>query len=252
MNRLLLELHRLYQPDPRAEPAADGPPVLIGPDGQVRALVLGLTRPADWAVLSRVWQGVQADLGLPAPAIAVDGQAGLQLWFSLAEPWPAAAAAAWLEDLRRRYLADIAPARVALWPRANDAEAAGWRHAGAVPALQPDGERWAAFVAPDLAAVFADEPWIDLPPNLDGQAQLLARLTSIRPEDASALQQAAPAHAENAVPTPAQAAPPPAPDTNDPRQFLQRVMNDETVPLALRIDAAKALLTAAGGPASRG
>ena len=32
------------------------------------------------------------------------------------------------------------------------------------------------FVAPDLAALFADEPWLDLPPSSDAQADLLARL----------------------------------------------------------------------------
>jgi hypothetical protein len=46
--------------------------------------------------------------------------------------------------------------------------------------------------------------------------------------------------AEAAVPTPAAATAP-----NPPREFLLSVMNDATVPLALRIEAAKALLGAA-------
>ena len=37
----------------------------------------------------------------------------------------------------------------------------------------------------------------------------------------------------------------------DPRRFLQQVLNDETVALALRIDAAKALLQAAHPSAQR-
>ena len=53
-------------------------------------MVLELTGPADWDVLSAVWRGVQADLELPAPAIAVSGTDGLQLWFSLEAPVPAA------------------------------------------------------------------------------------------------------------------------------------------------------------------
>ena len=86
-------------------------------DGRVRALVLALARPADWAALGRVWQGVQTDLGWPAPGIAVSGTDACQLWFSLAEPVPPAEAHALLEHLRTRYLADIPPHRVELLRR---------------------------------------------------------------------------------------------------------------------------------------
>jgi hypothetical protein len=37
-------------------------------------MVLELARPAEWPPLARVWQAVQAELGLPAPAIAVSGR----------------------------------------------------------------------------------------------------------------------------------------------------------------------------------
>ncbi|MEK8028292.1 hypothetical protein [Pseudaquabacterium rugosum] len=44
-----------------------------------------------------------------------------------------------------------------------------------------DGEpRWSAFVAPDLAPLFSDTPWLDLPPGDDGQARLLAALRPVR------------------------------------------------------------------------
>jgi hypothetical protein len=55
MNTLQAELNRLYLEESS----------LIAPDGRVRALVLDLARPADWNVLSAVWQGVQTDLPLP-------------------------------------------------------------------------------------------------------------------------------------------------------------------------------------------
>jgi hypothetical protein len=51
------------------------------------------------------------------------------------------------------------------------------------------------------------------------------------------------APAVSPVPVPARASATASPEaTDDPRQFLLRVMNDESVALALRIEAAKALL----------
>ena len=45
---------------------------------------------------------------------------------------------------------------------------------GRVPQLQAETGRWSAFVAPDLAAVFGDEPVLDIPPGDEAQAELLA------------------------------------------------------------------------------
>ena len=221
--RLQAERARLY----RAEP-----------DGRVRALVLALARPADWAVLGRMWQGVQAELGWPAPGIAVSGTDACQLWFSLAEPVTPAEAHALLAHLRARYLADVPAHRVTLWPSADGAQLAP-----TVPAPHPErdgGEVWSAYVAPDLAPVFAETPWLDIPPRAEGQAELLSRLTPIS---------AAEYQAARPVAAPAPAAGPTlsgeAPVFDDPRAFLRHVMNDAGVDMALRIEAARALL--AGG-----
>lgn len=233
MNRLQSELQRLY-----LMPSADGSPEgrLVGAAGEVRALVLELARPADWEPLSRVWRGVQTDLELPAPAIAVSGSDGLQLWFSLQQPVEARHAAAFLAQLQSRYLADVAPARLRLMPSATEPIS----HAALVPAEQPASGNWSAFVAPDLAPVFVDTPWLDIPPGIEGQADLLAKLESIKPGAFDAIVQPRPAaRAEASAPAPQLADP-----SVDPKRFLQRVMNDETVALALRIEAAKALLLA--------
>ncbi len=228
--RMHTELQRLYgvraAQDPGNAPEAA---VWRTSDGQTRALVLGLARPASWAELSRVWQGVQADLELPAPAIAVSGSDGFQLWFALAEPLRAVEATDFLDLLRRRYLADVATERVALQP----ADAV-------LPPAAVGPRRWSAFVAQDLASLFADEPWLDLPPGDDAQAELLARLRCTTPD---ALQRAL----ERLRPAAVQAASPAV--SLDPRRFLQDVMNDRSVDLRLRIEAAKALLP--GAPASR-
>lgn len=242
MTRLTSELHRLYIPHPAVgQPAGNPAPSLIDAHGQVRAMVLELARPADWRVLSAVWQGVQADLALPAPAIAVSGTDGFQLWFSLAQPVPAAQAWAFLDGLRARYLQGIRPERLRLLPRVEGASVV---HAPLIPAPQTDPDQWSAFVAPDLAPVFADTPWLDIPPGRDGQADVLASLRCIQPADfQQALAQLEPAAAQEAVETTVSTpAPSPFGTGSDPRRFLLAVMNDETVALALRIEAAKALL----------
>ncbi|MCX2860816.1 hypothetical protein OOZ63_03075 [Paucibacter sp. PLA-PC-4] len=222
MNRLLTELRRLYAL-PAAEPA----------EGRVRAMLLELARPADWDALGAVWRGVQADLELPAPAIAVNGIDGYQLWFSLAEPVPAAQALDFLEGLRRRYLDGIAAQRLTLAPTARD-----------LPPRQLPSGLWSALLAPDLAPVFADEPWLDTEPGAEGQADLLCRLQPIKSADfRAALERLVPdapvprADAASAAPTPSAVA-----GQDAPRRFLLGVMNDASAPLHLRIEAAKALL----------
>ncbi|WP_425256557.1 hypothetical protein ACPOLB_13715 [Rubrivivax sp. RP6-9] len=261
MGRLATEFRRLYLP---AHGPADTPPRsgdLVDARGRVRALVLEVARPADWPPLAAVWAGVQGDLGLPAPAIAVNGRDGLQLWFSLAEPVDVAPAQAFLEGLRRRYLHDLPAARVGLLPAVDAATAAAaLRLAPPVPAPQADTGCWSAFVAQDLAPLFAETPWLDTPPGDDGQASLLMRLQSIPP----ALFDAVLAHLQPSAPA-APVAPPRLPDLPDlpqtaaavadvrgsdaaqgahaeARRFLLSVMHDPSAPLALRIEAAKALL----------
>ena len=264
MSRLSLEWQRLYAvaAAPAATAAMETSPPLADAQGQVRAAVLELARPADWAALSAVWQGVQADLGLPAPGIAVNGHSGYQLWFSLQQPVPAAQAQAFVQALCTRYLGDALPGRLSLWPAPDTAAPNGVRHAAPVPAAQGDSGLWSAFVAPDLAPVFADEPWLDSPPNEQGQSELLSRLASAAPDVfARALQRLLPAPvaappAARLAPAPAAPAPgpitpapgPAAQPSRDPRRFLLEVMNDERVELALRIEAAKALLQHGPGP----
>ena len=229
MNRLQSELHRLYL-SPSSEPGQH----LIDAAGQVRAMVMELTGPADWEVLSKVWRGVQVDLELPAPAIAVSGTDGLQLWFALEQPVSASRAAAFLAHLQSRYLAGIAPVRLRLSPSA----AGPSFEAALVPAEQASTGNWSAFVAPDLAPVFADTPWLDIQPGIEGQADLLARLESIKPAAFEAVLQ-------GLQPVPLESLAPVAKASNadlDPRRFLQQVLNDETVALSLRIEAAKTLL----------
>lgn len=242
MNRLQTELQRLYLPcDITA-----GEPKLLGKDGGVRALVLAMGGPADWEALAPLWRGVQADLEWPAPAIAVNGRDAFELWFSLAEPLPRAEATRLLAYLQRRYLRGVRSERVRVWPGADMAA-----QAPSCPPFAARPERWAAFVAPDLPAVFGDDPALDFEPGTDAQAELLSRLRAISSAELRKAQTAllakeplmaassAPAimvqEANGAVTSVTSS-------SQDPRAFLLAVMNDAAVPLALRIDAAKGLL----------
>lgn len=254
MSRLSAEIRRLFLPA-EAVPtdAAHQAPPWADPAGRLRALVLELARPADWHLLAAVWKGVQADLQLPAPAIAVNGTDGLQLWFSVAEPLDPDRAHAFLEALRLRYLAEVPRHRVTLMPTGNpDPQVAATPPATPVPAPIPapvgTSDHWSAFVAPDLAPLFDDTPWLDIPPGDDAQAGLLARLESIRPAQWEAvLRQLQPAPTippetrRDAANQPKDAGKPAACDP-DARRFLLAVMNDPAAPLALRIEAAKAVL----------
>jgi hypothetical protein len=240
--RFVSEFQRLYLNADAPHPAMGTRLGLLGSEGRVRCMVLSLSRPADWPALSAVWRGVQTDFELPAPAIAVNGADAYELWFSLAEAVPLEQAHAFLTGLCRRYLADVKSHRLELKPSANSSPATATTPL--IPAIQGDTGLWSAFVAPDLAAVFGEEPALDLPPGLEAQAELLAT----EPGEASVVP---------VVPVvPAVASPgagasrPMAPDPGsaaaerheDARRFLQGVMNDEAVPMALRIEAAKALL----------
>lgn len=256
MTRLDSEWHRLFAPQGLAEPGAPEAQHGRSPLGPVRTLVLELAGPADWPRLSAVWQGVQSELDWPAPAIAVNGRDGHQLWFSLASPVPRGQAAAVVEGLRRRWLTDLAKRRVRCWPSLEEGLEADRPWPQPVPSRQvTDPEQWSAFVLPGLAPVFADDPWLDTPPNPDAQADLLSRLASI---SLAAWDQARPSLTEQdpaaeaphgappgaATPSPPETEWPPA--TRSPREFLTSVMNDPQVPLALRIEAAKALLPGSG------
>ena len=241
MNRLTLELDRLYGLGPNA---TDGPSAGVGNTGLrrgIRVMMLEVALPAGWEQLSSVWKGVQSDLDLPAPAIAVSGVDGLQLWFSLASQFSSSDRCRFLQGLRERYLPSLALTQVRVF-----AEAAEFP---ATPPAEISPQRWSAFVTSDLASVFAETPWLDIPPSDEGQATILRPLEPIRQVDFEAALNRLGAieddtHREPNAPKPAApgAAQSSEPWSTDPARFLMGVMNDKTAPLALRIEAAKVLL----------
>ena len=258
MSRLRSELERLFFLPGATASTHDAPGESpLKAEGRVRALVCELTGPSAWSMLQRLWMGVQTELGWPAPAIAVNGIDACQLWMPLSQPVLADQAHRMLQSLCAGHLADVPAHRLRLWPAS---EAQGHAMPPLVPAVCAPGDVWSAFVAPDLAPVFEDTPWLDVPPNLDGQAELLARISplsqgdwqrawaALRDGDAA---ERAPAMAPvDGAEAPARrratetSEPAQLGHHEDPRAFLLAVMNADTVSLALRIEAAKALLHA--------
>lgn len=214
-----------------------------------RCLVLGLGRPTQWDPLLRVWEAVQSALSLPAPAIAVDGVDGYQLWFSLAEAVPLHDARRFLGLLATHYLADVRPTCVTCVPTADGMGGPSAFGLRPVPAVQPVSGHWSAFVSHDLARIFEAEPWLEREPSPDAQADLLSRAVpaSARAFERALTLLAGDGEATSMAPLAVSA------DTVgsvagvphlvvDPRAFLLAVMNDPSVDMRIRVDAAKALL----------
>lgn len=260
MDRLQSELARLFLPRSAATGARAAHDAathaLLDAQGRTRTMVLAIAARAGWEAISRVWRGCQAELGLPAPAIAVSGTEAFQLWFSLAEPLAPAEARGFLELLCAHFLAEVDPRHLQLLPAPDPSSPGGVTHAALIPAESAQRGHWSAFVAPDLAPLFSEAPWLDIPPGIDGQADLLCRMASIGPEELAAAaaqlrptEDARPGAGTQTAPEAATSTTPEVSAGSEARAFLLRVMRDESVALALRIEAARALLRhTCGGP----
>jgi len=252
MNKLTRELQRLYflrDPQcPSQTPDDDGlvgetatALNMIGADGKVRAMVMNFERAADWDQLASVYEAVQSELNLPAPAVSVSGGKGYGLWFSLAEAVPLAQAQAFLEALQLTYLAELPLIDLDLRPKTATPVME------LPPALQVGTGRWSAFIDPTLGSMFVDEPWLDMSPNMDKQADILANLDSIKADDFKKVLvtlriPAAPEAGPAQQSTSQQAMPARNDAAGDPQSFLLAVMNDPAQKMRLRIAAAKALM----------
>lgn len=169
MQKLDSELTRLYL-QPQA--TQGGTPALATADGGTRAIAIAFNPIANeeegqhWTRLCAMANAMQAELGLPAPAVSISGT-GYNLWLSLESPVPVATVARFLTLLNAAYMPELVD-------QANT---------GAPPQLPPyplaGGEQWAAFIHPELGASFASEPALDIAPPPAGQAALLEGLHSI-------------------------------------------------------------------------
>ena len=176
MQKLISELNRLYLPAGALSPEvfAQHPVSLVTDDGLTRAMVIDFPKMADsdeaahWTLLCQVANALQAELGLPAPAVSVSGTDGYGLWLSLETPAPTALVQQFLELLRLAYFPNMT-----LRPDAATAAVA------LPPYLNPGTGKWTAFIHPGLGASFASEPGLEMAPPSAGQAALLDGLQSI-------------------------------------------------------------------------
>lgn len=239
---------------------------LLSPDGMTRAMAVNFAKPADWEQVANLYRALQDELDLPAPAISVSGRKGYRLWFSLDQPVPAAQAHYFLDVLCRKYLADIPASNLQLRPDTVEMASGEQSLMKLVPARHRSTGKWSAFIDPSLGAMFIEEPGLEMAPNMDSQAHILAGLESIK---AAELQRAIailekPAEldaslnhsgSEGPANSPGGTASPTCLDTHrprsglsvgnsfsDPQSFLLAVMNDSSASPRQRIEAAKALL----------
>jgi hypothetical protein len=173
-------------------------------DGLIRALaipfrkVFGDGESGHWDRLCVVANALQAELGLPAPAVSIDGASAYRLWLSLETPVPAAEAQDFLELLRQSY-----------FPQTEVAPDAATAPVYLPPCLNPRSGKWAAFIHPGMGASFAEESGLEMAPPLAGQVGFLESLDSIdemqfREALRKLEQRRAPAPAPVQVPAPAE------------------------------------------------
>lgn len=248
MERLIAELHRLFlgqtaTPASLTDDAGRQLPeqglrlAAPFPEGSRRVFCIAFPLAGDWESAALLQVGVQEDLDLPAPLLSVDGR-GLRLWFPLAEAVPIEQGQALLGGLLRRYLPDLPASRV-------EADAAATLVLP--PARLGESERWTAFIDPTMGSMFGDEAWLDMPPNPDKQADLLASCRCATIGDfkraLARLAPLSPPEAANVESSHARSERAPQPGTHaDPRAFLFAVMNDPGIDMGHRIAAAQALL----------
>jgi hypothetical protein len=179
MEKLIAELARLYLP-PGTPPEliaqrllgqATDPINLVSDDGRTRAMVIAFHKTGDggeaqhWNRLCEVANALQAQLGLPAPAVSISGADGYGLWLSLESPVPATEAQKFLELLHLAYFPEL--------ELAPDAAVAPVE---LPPCLNQRTGKWAAFIHPGMGASFAEEPGLEMAPPFAGQAAFLEAL----------------------------------------------------------------------------
>lgn len=147
---------------------------LVGAAKTVRAMVMDFeamsetVRLQQWSDLCHVANALQTELGLPAPAVSINGHSGFRLWLSLETAVPAA------QTRRFQQLLDKL-----LRPATELALADSTEWAAPPPCLNRASGKWAAFINPGMGGSFVEEPGLDMMPPSAAQAAFLESVHSI-------------------------------------------------------------------------
>ncbi|MCK6391299.1 MAG: RepB family DNA primase [Azonexus sp.] len=257
---------RYFLPDQAAawgEGGLDGDLHLLDGAGRVRTLVITVAQMAAWPQVANLLAAMVDELDLPVPAVSVAPGAGYQVWLSLAEPVSFAEGQQFLAALTQAYLGELVAGQVTCLP----GESAEAQQLKLVPALDTVSGLWSAYIDPSLGSMFADEaPGLEFPPQRERQAAMLSTVDSIKPRDFRRVLTALTARRlplTDPLPDMGSGTLPGTPATRgvgfaagvhfaDPQAFLMAVMNDASVPLGERIQAAAALLAQGAARPDRG
>ena len=201
--------------------------------GATRSLSIQFLHGKDWSTVTGFCEALQNDLAWPAPMLSVHPGQGFKVWLVFSEPLAVADAQRLGAALVANYLPENFAKRVLL---ACD---------------KPEGPQenaeglWSAFIDPGMGSMFIEQQGLDIEPHPDRQAELLSL---VRPISAEAIHRWRIAHETGPVTENASElclAPQIAlefPVFNDPRLFLQAVMNDTRQAMTDRLRAAELLL----------
>ena len=183
MDKLIAQWMRLYlmpgfaTPERLARHLQGKETLAVAPiDGLTRCLALpfagdGSGGGAHWSALCELAGILQAEYGLPAPAVSISGADGYRLWLSFAAPISLTQGQQLLAGLRAVH--GCVPVTDASAP------------VPLPPCLDAASGKWAAFINPGMGASFAEEPGLEMAPPLAAQAAFLEGLEPIGAEQFS-------------------------------------------------------------------
>lgn len=179
MDKLISELRRLYllnaDNHQRLQHHLRGEATFafdLAQDGVTRAIVIDFHKASEerhWLRLCDVANALQAELGLPAPAVSVSGGDSYRLWLSLATPVSLDQARQFLALLHRIYFED-------------EQIDFGRTMVELPPCLHVATGLWAAFINPSMGGALAEDLGLEMPPNEMAQAAFLEKLDCISDE----------------------------------------------------------------------
>lgn len=218
MDKLISELRRLYLLNAgnhqRLQHHLRGEATFafdLAQDGVTRAIVIDFHKAAGeqhWLRLCDVANALQAELGLPAPAVSVSGGESYRLWLSLASPLPLEQARQFIALLHKAYFED-------------EEIDFGRTMVELPPCLHVATGLWASFINPSMGGALAEDLGLEAPPNEMAQAAFLEKLDSISDEQfAHALSTLQRQHKAAAASAAVTTAPAPTPRAATPQGLL--------------------------------